>query len=233
MFAPGTSPPNVVHTLGREIVSGIYPEGTVLPSEAVMLDKFGISRTALREAYSKLTAKGLVRARPRVGTTVRSRSNWNTLDHDVLAWHLQTVPADEIANDLYVLRRMIEPSAAELAAQVRTDDDVKNIYDALARMKENATEEAGLVEADFSFHVAILTATHNPFVNAFSALIRAAMLSVFEMSWRGAEVIKDHRLMQHEMVANAIRDQHPQEAHKLMKELLDESIEDARSVVRQ
>ena len=221
---------SLVDLLGREIVSGVFEEGAVLPNEAAMRERFGISRTALREAYSKLTAKGLVTARPKVGTSIRPRSQWNMLDHDVLAWHLQTVPADDIATDLYAMRRMIEPSAAQLAAKMRTDADLLSIDNALAAMNRYATEDAALVEADFSFHVAILTATQNPFITAFSSLIRAAMLSVFEMSWRGAEVIKDHRLMQHEMVAVAIRDGQPELARQRMEELLDESIEDARSV---
>lgn len=218
---------NVVNALGREIVSGGYPEGGALPNEATMLERFGISRTVLREAYSKLTAKGLVQARPKVGTSVRPRTHWNMLDHDVLAWHLQTVPADDIASDLYTLRRMVEPGAAELAARMRTDADLERIENAVTAMKQSAKEEAALVEADFSFHVAVLQATHNPFINVFSSLIRAAMLSVFEMSWRGAEVIKDHRLMQHEIVANAIRDRDPALARTRMEELLDESIKDA------
>ena len=228
LYATAATSATLVNVIGRDIVSGTYPESAPLPPEAVMLDKFGISRTALREAYSKLTAKGLVQARPKVGTSVRPRANWNMLDHDVLAWHLQTVPAAELANDLYTLRRMIEPSAAELAARFRSDADVNAIFSALGSMKAHATEEAALVEADYAFHVAILTATKNPFINAFSSLIRAAMLSVFEISWRGAEVIKDQRLGQHESVAEAIRDQDPDAARRLMEELLDGSIEDAR-----
>ncbi len=229
LFEASAAASSLVNMLGREIVAGVYKEGAVLPNEAAMLERFGISRTALREAYSKLTAKGLVQARPRVGTSVRPRVHWNMLDHDVLAWHLQIVPVDEIATDLYTLRRMIEPAAAELAAKMRSDDDVKNISEALSDMRRHATEEAALVEADFRFHVAILTATHNPFINAFSSLIRAAMLTVFEMSWRGAEVIKDQRLKQHETVGDAIRDRRPARARRLMEDLLEESIEDARN----
>lgn len=233
LFSTGSTPASVVNTLGREIVAGAFPESATLPPESVMLDRFGVSRTALREAYSKLMAKGLVQARPRVGTSVRPRANWNMLDHDVLAWHLQTVPADEIASDLYTLRRMIEPAAAEMAAHSRTEDDLARIGAALAAMTQNATVETALVEADFGFHVAILTATQNPFINVFSSLIRAAMLSVFEMSWRGAELIKDHRIEQHALVADAIRAQAPALARQRMEELLDESIKDARTAAAQ
>ena len=216
----------LVDQIGREIISGGFPEDSLLPNEAEMRDRYSISRTALREAYSKLMAKGLVSARPKVGTSVRPRRQWNMLDQDVLSWHMQMLPAEEIAADLYTLRRMIEPAAAELAAKIRTDEDMEKITSAFEQMKANATQEGPLVEADFSFHLAIINATHNPFINAFSALIRAAMVSTFELSWQGAEVIKDQRLAQHGDVAEAIRLQDRAGARAAMEQLLDDSIED-------
>lgn len=214
--------------IGRAIVSGQYEAGALLPNEQIMLERFAVSRTALREAYSKLTAKGLVHARPRVGTSVLPRIEWNMLDQDVLAWHLQTKGAADIADDLYQIRRMIEPAAAELAATTRTDADMARIEAAFAAMKVNSGDQETLVEADFRFHVAILTATHNGFISAFSALIRAAMLATFDLSWRGAEVIKDHRLQQHGDVAAAIRAGDARLARATMEQLLDQSMDDVR-----
>ncbi len=226
LFEQSSMQSPLVNAIGMEIVQGRFAAGERLPSEEVMRERFGVSRTALREAYSKLTAKGLVTARPKVGTSVRERRHWNMLDQDVLSWHLRTVPAEEIASDLNRLRQMIEPPAAELAATTRTEADIERLYEAFDRMRRDASEQDLLVEADFAFHVAILAATHNPFISGFSALIRAAMLSVFELSWRGAEVIKEYRLEQHRLVADAIRDKAPERARDLMKQLLDDSIED-------
>ena len=228
----GNSASALVNRIGREIVGGVFAAGQPLPTEAAMRERYGISRTALREAYSKLTAKGLIQARPRVGTSVRGREHWNMLDPDVLNWHLQTVPAEEIAAELYAVRRMVEPAAAELAARVHDPEDLDRIDRAFAEMQRNATEEAALVEADFAFHVAILRATHNGFISAFSAMIRAAMLATFELSWRGAEVIKDRRLQQHGDVARAIRAGDGAAARAGMEALLDESIEDVRGALR-
>ena len=67
-----------------------------------MRARFSVSRTALREAYSSLAAKGLIAARPKVGTRVRPKSDWNMLDPEVLAWHIQTLPNENLAEDLYV-----------------------------------------------------------------------------------------------------------------------------------
>lgn len=225
---------NVLHRLGREIVSGAFPPEARLPDEATMLKRYSVSRTALREAYSKLAAKGLIVARPRVGTSVRPPAFWNMLDAEVLGWHLQTRPPDEIAMDLYALRRMVEPPAAALAARIRNDDELRKIQDAYEDMSIKSHNEAELVEADLRFHLEILFATHNHFIGAFSALIHAAMISTFRLSWRGAAVavIKEARLKQHGDVLEAIRARNPDLARQRMETLLDDSIRDVNEALR-
>ncbi|MEO7221708.1 MAG: GntR family transcriptional regulator, partial [Devosia sp.] len=74
----------VVDDLGLAIVSGQRAEGSLLPGDFELLERFGVSRTVLREALKTLAAKGMVQARARVGTRVRPRSSWNLFDPDVL-----------------------------------------------------------------------------------------------------------------------------------------------------
>lgn len=222
---------SLVHRLGREIVRGAYPENTLLPAEPAMLARYGVSRTALREAYGKLAAKGLIAARPKVGTGVRPKLDWNMLDPEVLSWHLDTMPAAEIATHLYALRRMIEPGAAEMAACRHTEADLARIEAAFRAMQASALNDADLISADLRFHLGILRATQNPFITAFSALIHAALVSSFELSWRGAEEVKAQRLDQHGAVAQAIRTGNAALARRRMEGLLDDSIEDVREAL--
>lgn len=224
---------NIVNSIGRDIVSGKFEPDTRLPDEASMLKRYSVSRTALREAYSKLAAKGLIIARPKVGTSVRPHAFWNMLDSEVLGWHLQTKPAGEIARELYTLRRMVEPATAALAAQVRTEDDLRKIEIAFGDMKATSMDESELIEADLRFHVEILFATGNHFIGAFSALIHAAMMTTFKLSWRGAAavLIKEERLLQHGEVLEAIRQQNPELAKERMEALLDASINDVNEAI--
>ncbi len=233
LAAPMDSALNVVHSIGRDIVSGKFEPDTRLPDEATMLKRYSVSRTALREAYSKLAAKGLIVARPKVGTIVRPHALWNMLDPEVLSWHLQTRPAGEIARDLYVLRRMVEPAAAALAAEKRTEDDLAKIEIAYRDMNAASTDEAGLIEADLRFHLEILFSTRNHFIGAFSALIHAAMTTTFKLSWRGAAavLIKEERLLQHGEILEAIRQQDPGLARERMEALLDDSINDVNEAI--
>lgn len=218
----------VVQQIGREIVAGIYPADARLPDEPTMLARYGISRTALREAYGQLAVKGMIFARPKVGTSVRPQIYWNMLDADVLLWHLETKPIDEIALSLYPLRRMVEPGAAALAAQMRTDEDLRRIEQAYQQMKTAGRSRADLIEADLRFHLEILTATHNPFIGAFSALIHTTMQRTLELGWDGAEhaAVRPARLLQHLDVYEAIRLRNAETAKMRMEILIDDSIKD-------
>jgi DNA-binding FadR family transcriptional regulator len=73
----------LLDTLGRAIVTGFYDDST-FPTEAELARQHAVSRSVTREAVKMLTAKGLLTARPRKGTTVQPPSSWNLFDPDVL-----------------------------------------------------------------------------------------------------------------------------------------------------
>jgi len=223
---------SLANKLGTEIVSGVHQPGSLLPNELEMRTRFSVSRTALREAYSVLTAKGLITARPKVGTRVRPKGDWNMLDPDVLAWHLQTGPTEDFVADLYALRQMIEPAAAALAARHPTRATISRISAAYADMERFKDGAGDLIAADLQFHMAILEATGNLFVGALGGLIHAALLVTFRLSWEGAARIQDNRLHQHKAVLDAIGEGLPEVASQRMTELLHDSIGDLRRALR-
>ena len=89
-----------------------------------LADEVTVSRTAYREALKFLTSKGLIEAKPKTGTRVRPRGEWNLLDPDILRWSLQAGPSLDFARDLFELRRTIEPEATRLAALRHSDEDL-------------------------------------------------------------------------------------------------------------
>jgi DNA-binding FadR family transcriptional regulator len=214
--------------LGRDIVIGVFPPGSLLPSAAEMGERFSASRTALREAYSRLSGKGLIVARPRIGTRVRLKTDWNLLDPEVLAWHLSSEPEGHFVDDLFTLRQAIEPVAAEIAATVRTSDGLTRIADAFARMERLRNGDGDLIGADVDFHVAILAATENHFLAALGGLIQAALECSFRFTWIGAASIRDDRLEQHRGILAAIGEGAPAAARARMVELLNDSLDDMR-----
>ncbi len=213
--------------LGGEIIAGVHPPGSRLPIESVLLDRFKVSRPTLREALRALSAKGLIVSRQKVGTTVRSKSDWNALDPDILAWHLRVALTMEFVSNLFQLRQWVEPQAAHFAAESGEPDALARIAAAYADMERFKNGGGDLIGADLRFHQAILDATGNPFIGTLGGLICTALIGTFQRGWCGA-IIKDERLHQHRAVLRAIEACEPDSARDLMAKLLQDSIDDVR-----
>jgi GntR family transcriptional regulator, galactonate operon transcriptional repressor len=222
----------LANRLGTEIISGAFPPGSLLPNEHILLQRFGVSRTALREAYRALNAKGLIVSRPKIGTRVRPKADWNMLDPDVLAWHLQTAPTAAFVEHLFQLRQMVEPPAAALAAASRDDRSMAPIAAAYADMERFKDGSGDLISADLRFHQAILEATGNHFIGAFGSLIHAALICTFERGWQSAATMRQNRLLQHRGVLDAIVDGEPDQARGRMEALLRDSVDDVLRSLR-
>ena len=125
---------SVAHRIATDIIKGALPEGSLLPNEDNASASFGVSRSAYREAIRTLAAKGLVSALPKVGTRIAPRSKWHILDPDILAWQFELGASEEFIRNLFELRKIVEPSAAALAAMRRNQEQLSRLADSLARM---------------------------------------------------------------------------------------------------
>ncbi len=197
---------SIAHDLGVDIVTGIYKPGDTLPGEIEFSEQLDVSRTAYREAVRILSAKGLVESRPRTGTRVTEKERWNLLDPDVLAWMFEGEPSVEFIRDLFELRMIIEPSAAELAAVRRSGADLARMGHALEEMaRHGLATEAGR-EADQLFHHAILEASRNAPLMTLSSTISAAVswTTIFKQRKRKLprDPVADHRVL-YEAIGNS------------------------------
>jgi DNA-binding FadR family transcriptional regulator len=159
--------------LGRSIVGGAFEDG--FPTEAELSRIYGLSRSVTREAVKMLTAKGLLSARPKVGTVVEPSDRWNLLDPNVLRWLLERKFSLDLLRQFSELRLAIEPTAAAFAAQCQDGPAIAAIEAGFARMESAASGEDDALEADIQFHIAILHATQNPFFGQFEELVRTAL----------------------------------------------------------
>src|SRR5437667_508563 len=73
----------IVRQIGLSIMRNEFKPGEALLSEPELSLQFNVSRPVLREALKMLSVKGLIESRPKTGTRVRSRTDWNLLDSDV------------------------------------------------------------------------------------------------------------------------------------------------------
>ncbi|WP_158266642.1 FadR/GntR family transcriptional regulator [Alsobacter soli] len=217
----------VVESLGGDIVAGRLAPGALLPAEDVLLARYDVSRTVLREAVNVLAAKGLLDPRPKRGTVIRPPSDWSQLDPDILEWReangIEFPGAEEVVLDqLMEIRRIVEPGAAALAAVRATDSDLALMRAAYEGM-ERATVAEAFMEADLAFHLACLSAGHNDFLLPVAHAIRSAMMTSLRVTNRDPHENRSVSLPLHRAVLDAIIARDPAAARAAMEIHLDDT----------
>jgi len=188
--------------IAQRVLSGDYPEGSILPGENELGGIFGVSRTAVREAVKTLAAKGMLLPRPRIGTRVMPQSSWNFLDQDLLTWWMTRENFDQVMAHFIVLRRALEPQACALAA-VSASKEQKHrlsLYMNEMRQLHKSFDREQWITVDTHFHQLIYEAGKNPFLTSFSNLFSSVYQSYFR-AITGNEVIK---LEHHQRLTDAI-----------------------------
>ncbi|MBJ6123805.1 FadR/GntR family transcriptional regulator [Microvirga splendida] len=211
----------VAHGIGQNIMQGRFPIGSILPGDAELMEFFGVSRTALREALKTLAAKGLIESKTKVGTKVLDRNNWNMFDADILEWHLQMGVDARFLGWLFEIRQTLEPLACATAALRRTQQQLDAMHKALQAMYGCESNRQGFTKADLAFHQAILEASGNPFLQSIGSVIGAALATSFTIS---SPVSSDDRfqevMRQHQAVFDAIEQRQPSAASDAMAALI-------------
>ena len=146
----------VVEGLAERIRNGRVQAGEKLPTEAAIMGEFGVSRTVVREAISRLQASGLVETRHGIGTF--SLGPGEAPGFRITAEDMGTLK-DVIA--VLELRIGVETEAAALAAQRHTEANLRQMRQALDAVAESVEQGRDAVGADFQFHLEIARATQN------------------------------------------------------------------------
>jgi DNA-binding FadR family transcriptional regulator len=222
----------IAHKLGVAILSGEYPPGAILPGEVESAERLQVARSVYREAIRILIAKGLVNSRPKAGTHVTSREQWNLLDPDILAWSFDAEPPADFVRDLFELRLIVEPAAAELAARRRTGEELSRLGHALEEMARHTLSVAAGRNADQLFHRTLLVASHNASLLALASSIEATVgwTTIYRQRKRKLpprDPIPDHRIL-----FNAIADADAEAARRATVELLRLALADTEPSVR-
>ncbi|MGY3437511.1 MULTISPECIES: FadR/GntR family transcriptional regulator [unclassified Marinovum] len=149
----------VTRQIEQLILRGILRPGERLPSERELADRLGVSRPSLREAVAELQAKGLLASKAGAGIFVA-----DVLGSAFAPALVQLFAAhDEAVFDYLSFRRDMEGLAAERAARLGSDTDlrvIQAVFDKMeaAHAKRDPSDEAAL---DAEFHLSIIEASHN------------------------------------------------------------------------
>jgi DNA-binding FadR family transcriptional regulator len=217
----------VVHTIGLQILRGELQPGDALPVEEELSGDHSVSRTALREAVRVLAAKGLVQARPKTGTRVRPRAEWNVLDPDVLAWRVEAGPDGLLYEQVSEVRFGIEPQAARLSALRATDEEIGGIREAYDAMASGVQDQAAYLAGDLLFHDRILNASHNELLGHLGSVLRAVFRTMFEYTTTPA-ASRRRALPLHRAILEGIAARDGDAAERAMRVLIGDTAADIR-----
>lgn len=218
----------VVEALALRIITGTYVTGAALPHETSLLDEFAVSRTCLREALQLLSGKGLIVSRPRIGTVVRDQIDWNFLDADMLRWRRQVIPPQIYLNELFAMRRLVEPEAAAMAAERATTAQMAQIrraFEAMGARSHQYSDDA--IEGDVTFHRLILTASGNALFSGVGACIEESLRASIKLTSQPTIEAPESRVL-HGAVIEAIEQRDSEAARSTSNKLLDVTFQSLR-----
>ncbi len=228
---PRTLALGVVEALSDRIRDGRLAPGTKLPTEAEVMAEFGVSRTVVREALSKLQAGGLVETRHGVGTFVVGPG-------DASAFRIEPQQLATLRDVIAVLelRIGVETEAAGLAAQRRSEANLAAMRRAIADFAQAVEEGRDAVAADFQLHTEIARATQNEHFAGLMATLGARIIPRARLD--PAEAIDPQRQAylrrvnaEHESIVDAIAAQDVEAARAAMRTHLANSRERRRRAV--
>ena len=187
--------------------------GDKLPSERMLSERFGVSRSNVREAIQKLEFYGLLKSIPQSGTFVANIGNiaLNGMIDDILDLE------DPSFKSLVETRILLELKTSRLAAIRRTDEDLKRMRDALDAYTAKVHNGQDAVQEDLLFHLAIAKASQNETMNRIMLIITPGILTNFEKYHVCDKDAAFKGIQEHEDVYQAIKDKNPKLAKEKMK----------------
>ena len=206
----------LVDDLSGRIRDGALRPGDKLPTESEIMRAFGVSRTVVREALSKLQAAELVETHHGVGTFVLQprASGMFRLDPGEIATSVDVLAVLE-------LRISLETESAGLAASRRTEEQLLVMREALDEFERNVGVAGDTVAPDFRFHLQIAQSTGNPyFADIMSHLgttiiPRTRISAIRNLDRGGAYLSRVNR--EHEEIYAAIARRDPESARAAMR----------------
>lgn len=207
-------PTRIAAEIGREIAEGRIPPGQKLPTEHLLSQTFGVSRSVVREAIAHLRNEGLVETRQGVGAFATELETRQSI-------RIEAAPLGnrETFRSLFQVRFSLEIEAAGLAARHHTGADLNRLDVLLAQMSGAAKWTDEGIVADLAFHKAVAAATQNEYFLQFIGFI-AQRIHVAINAARAAAILEEiveTTIAEHVAVRNAIATGDPAIARMAMR----------------
>jgi GntR family transcriptional repressor for pyruvate dehydrogenase complex len=214
----------IVQQIEESIVKGDLKAGDQLPAERELAQRFGVSRTAVREAVKALREKGLVEAYSGRGTFITDGTTQavrQSLDLMV------KIGQPEGSTHLAEVRAILEPEIAALAAVRIQEPELSTMREAVAAMDRAGQDPETYIEADLDFHLALAEGAANPLIlsllDSIVGLLREQRLRIFKVPG-GPERGQIH----HKRILEAVERRDAEKAREVMRAHLHQVRDDSR-----
>jgi GntR family transcriptional repressor for pyruvate dehydrogenase complex len=172
----------IVEQIEQWILDGSMKPGDQLPGEHDLAQRFGVSRTAVREAAKALREKGLVEPCSGKGTFVtHGMSQAVRQSLDLMARMGQLDGSAHLGE----VRNILEPHIAALAARRVEEPQLRTMREAYQAMDRNLDNPDAYIEADLDFHLALAEAAGNPLIlsllDSIVGLLREDRIRLFRI----------------------------------------------------
>ena len=217
---------HVEEAIGLQIITGELKPRETLPNEDALCTEFGVSRGVIREAVKVLQKKGLVQPRPKIGTQIQPRSQWNLFDADVLVWKLKAGQQLLFLEKVTEVRGLIESEAAKFSAQRATAEEVAEIQLLFNRLNDILSDEETFtyetyLQADMAFHTAILEASHNELLAQIGRTMRYAVQTARQADITDIRVLQSSQPL-HDGIIRAITDKNSEAAYTASRKMFEQ-----------
>jgi DNA-binding FadR family transcriptional regulator len=224
---PGRRSQAVTDELARLIQSGGLPEGARLPTERDLMQRFGVSRAAVREAIASLASRGLVVARLGHRPVVRRPDfDMAIAKVGVLIGHLGA-DRDGVRN-LFDSRIFFEAALARWAAQHARRDDIDDLRAVLEANRQAIGDPVRFDETDVAFHAILYRIPGNPFFPAVHRAYVEWLVQHWRSMRRGASIDRMNHAG-HVALFDAIQARDPDGAEEALRRHLTAAWEFVRS----
>lgn len=208
----------VVHDLVSAIVTGEVQPGDLLPTESVLTEHFGVSRTVIRESVKRLEEKGLVRVTQGRGTEITDPSEWNILDRVVLGAFVEHDATLGILDEIAVIRAQLESVMAAGCAERRSDADLDALRAAMAEMHRTVDDTEGFAQTDIDFHVLVMDISGNRLAEGIARTLVARARDNSRFYGAPGPEAPTETLAEHEAILDAIAAGDAEAAARLMSD---------------
>ena len=209
----------IERTLENAIREKKLAVGSKLPTEREMCESFGVSRTALREALRRLSARGLITIQKGSGMYVSEIKIKDAIDTLNLYYDLKF--DKNLLAQIIEVRSIFEPEIAKLAALNRTNKDLDELSRILAAFEESDPDNTQLeADLDNKFHLAVTKATQNPIVQITMEPIYSLLPRMRNYIYGNIDGERSNTLKSHRALLSALRKQDGNQARLIMKDHL-------------